>query len=100
MASVDAPPLPPSADDVPDDADPTTIDRWIEMADKAGRQAEARGDLAGIGAMGRLLARLMSDKAKFAPPEEPDPNDNPDMKALGARVAEKMHELIDKVVPS
>lgn len=95
----EAPPLPSSVDDVPEEVDLTTLDRWIVMADNAGRVAEAMGDLAGIGAMGRLLARLLADKARFAPPKVEDPNDHPDMKMMGARCVERMHDLIDKVAP-
>jgi hypothetical protein len=96
-APVEMPPLPKSADDVPDDADPTTLDWWLAKAEELARQAETVEDFDTFGKMGRLAATLLEHRRKAQPPPEVDPNDTPDMVALGAQVAERLHRMIDQV---
>lgn len=89
--------LPASPAEIPDAADPGTLDRWIETANRMGRIAEDEGDLDSLAKMGRLTAALLEHKRKAAPPPKHDPNDDPDMIKLGAEVAARLHSLIERV---
>lgn len=94
-APVEAPPLPATPEDIPEGTDLETIERWLETAERMARKAEADGNLAGLGAMGRLAKGLLEAKRRATPPTPPDPNANPDMVALGAEVAKRLHKLVD-----
>ncbi|MCL2777730.1 MAG: hypothetical protein FWD73_06970 [Polyangiaceae bacterium] len=96
-SDVPSPPLPESPEDIPSDADPDTIGRWIALAEQKGQDAANRGDLAGFGAMGRLAATLLEHRRKAAPPPRVDPNERPDMIAAKERARADFHRLIDRV---
>jgi hypothetical protein len=48
--------------------------------------------------MGRLTGALLEAKRRSTPTPKVDPNDDPDMIAMGEQVAERLHRLIDQVV--
>lgn len=96
--SVPVPPLPTSPDEIEGDTPLETINAWIETAEEIATLAKKDGNLPVIGQMGRLVASLLEAKRKATPPTPPDPNDNPDMVALGAKVAEQMHKYVDFVL--
>lgn len=88
----------PATDEDIERADAGTLDRWLARAEAAGRTAAAQGNLPAIGQMGRLAVTLQEAKRKATPPAAPDPNDAPDMRLLGAQVAERLHKMVDLVV--
>lgn len=90
--------LPEDADAVPEGTDLETLDRWIKRAEDAGRRAAAEGNLAGIGAMGRLASTLYERKRKMAPPVVPDPNDDPELIKLAETARNKLREYIDQAL--
>lgn len=89
--------MPATPADIPDHVDSSTLDRWIETANRMGLIAEEDGDLDSLAKMGRLTASLLEHKRKAAPPPKHDPNDDPDMVKLGADVALRLHNLIERV---
>lgn len=89
--------LPPTEDEVRG-ADPATLASLLERARKAGAIAAAEGNLAGIGAMGRLELQIQVEMRKATPPAVPDPNEDVDMVRLGAEVAARLHKLVDQVL--
>lgn len=89
--------LPPTGDEV-EGADAGTLANLLERARKAGRAAAARGDLPGVGAMGRLELQIQVEMRKAQPPPIADPNDDVDMVKLGKEVAARLHKLVDQVV--
>lgn len=93
-----APPLPETEDDIPEGTDIDTLDRWIQVAERNGRAAENEGNLQALAQMGRLSASLLEAKRKGAPPVIPDPNDSPDMVALGAEVEARLLKMVDLVL--
>ncbi len=48
--------------------------------------------------MGRLELQIQVEMRKATPPAVPDPNDDVDMRKLGAEVAARLHKLVDQVV--
>lgn len=94
---VEAAPLPPSADDIPEGASLEMLDRWLATAKRMGEIAESEGDLDALATAGRLSVSLLEAKRKATPPTRPDPNDNPDMVKLGGEVAARLHKMIDQV---
>lgn len=95
-ASGEEPPLPPSPDAIPEGADPGTIDRWIKRAEELAEIASNAGEVDGFVKMGRLSTALLEHKRKATPPPAPDPNESPDMVALAADVARRLHTMIDQ----
>ncbi len=89
----------PTPDAIPANVATTTLDAWIAKAERAASKAERKGDLSALGAMGRLTAALVEARRKNTPPPVHDPNDDPDMRALGEEVAARLHKLVDQVAP-
>lgn len=89
--------IPESPEQIGADTPLEILDNWIATVARLGRKAAAVDDLDGIGKMGRLSAALLEARRKATPPVAADPNDNPDMVALGALVAEKFHKMINQV---
>lgn len=90
-------PLPASPDAIPEGTDLETLDRWLKTAERMGELAESDGDLSALAAAGRLSASLLEAKRKATPPRAPDPNENPDLRKLGAEVAARLHKMIEQV---
>lgn len=88
---------PPTSDEILG-ADPADLPALLERTRAAGREATRAGNLAAVGAMGRLELQIHSEMRKAAPTPIQNPNDDVDMQALGAEVAERFHKLIDLVV--
>jgi hypothetical protein len=93
-----AAPLPSKPEEIPADATPTQLDRWITQADDAVNAAEAAENLPLMGQMLRVAASLAETRRKATPPEPPDPNANPDMIAAAKRARAALHKLIDSAV--
>lgn len=89
-------PMPITPEGIPEATDPRTLDRWIETANRMGHQAESEGDLDNLAKMGRLVAALLEHRRKATPPEEPDPNEDPDMIAIAESVVKRLHDYVDK----
>lgn len=89
--------IPETPEAIPADTPLEILDRWIATVARLGRKAAAADDLDGIGKMGRLSASLLEARRKATPPPVADPNDSPDMVALGALVAERLHKMINQV---
>lgn len=92
-----APALPASPEEIPEGADPETLDYWINLAREMGEQAHEAKNLDGFGKMGRLAASLLDAKRKSAPLPKPNPNDNPDLVKATERARARLHKLIDQV---
>jgi hypothetical protein len=88
----------PELEKIPPDADIRQLDRWIRRVDKMGKIAGAKGDLHGMGQMGRLLKGLHEAKLKATPPSKDDPRDNPDRQATIAEMRKKLHLYIDQAL--
>lgn len=88
----------PEVGAIPDDVSVEQIEQWIERADKMGRIAYAKGDLQGMGQMGRLTASLMEARRKAKPPDDDDPKDNPDMVKVATEARAKLHKYIDQAL--
>lgn len=88
--------LPASADEIPEDASAATLARLRATAEAQLEIARVAGDTNAMGAMGRLLIGIAEHARKsFEPPKE-DPNENPDMIALGAQVLERLQGMINE----
>lgn len=91
------PPLPTNPDKIPEGLDLQRLHRLREKADKAARLALANMDLTTFAAMGRLVTALSEAIRKATPPERPNPDDSPDMRALADDVIARLHRMIDQV---
>lgn len=91
------PPLPESPDAIPAEVDLDTLNRWIAIADRAARKAEADGNLGALGTMGRLAKGLVEARRRAMPPPAADPDADPDMRALAEQTVKRLHELVDLV---
>lgn len=89
--------LPGAPEEIPEGTDIDTFDRWIATAEKLAKQAEADKNFVELGKAGRLVVMLLDAKRKATPPQAPDPNENPDLKALAEDVAKRLHNLVDQV---
>ncbi len=91
-------PMPTSPEAIPEGTALSQIERWLKRAEAMGKKAVAKGDLAGMGQMGRLTSALLEAKRKATPPEKDDPKDNPDMAAAAARARALLHKYIDQAL--
>lgn len=80
---------------IPETATLDTIDRWIKRVEDGARKAEEQGNLAALGSLAMRAASLVEARRKAAPLPKPDPNENPDMKALAAEVEKRLFKLVD-----
>ncbi len=94
----DPAPLPSKPEEIPEDATPTQLDRWIAQAESAVNEAESAGNLPLMGQMLRVASQLAETRRKATPPDPPDPNANPDMVAAAKRARTALHKLIDSAV--
>lgn len=92
------PDLPQRPEDIPEGSCAEDYDRWIARAEKMADDADVDGDLKAIANAGRLVGFFMSEKRKATPKAKEDPNDAPDMVALGAQVEERFLKMIDLVL--
>lgn len=91
------PPLPTSPEDIPSDASLPELADLLRRAKVLLAEAEAAKNLPLAGQMIRVCSQLAETIRKATPPERPDPNDSPDMVALGKQVAERLHKMVDLV---
>lgn len=90
--------LPESPEAIPEGADESTLEALIELADREGKAAAARGDLDGFGKMGRLSVSLHEAKRKAAPLPKANPNDNPDLVKAKELARARFHKLISHLL--
>ena len=95
---VEEAPLPRTPEEIPAGSSLADYDRWIARAERMADDAEVDGDLKAIGNFARLVGFFMAERRKAAPDPVPDPNDAPDMVALGAQVEERFLKMIDMVL--
>lgn len=91
-------PLPETPEAIPEGTALSQIERWLKRAEAMGKIAVEKGDLAGMGQMGRLTSALLEAKRKATPPDKDDPKDNPDMGAAAARARATLHKYIDQAL--
>lgn len=92
-----SPPVPTSPEDIPDDASLPELADLLRRAKLLLAAAEAEKNLPLAGQMIRVCSQLAETIRKATPPERPDPNDSPDMVALGKQVAARLHKMVDLV---
>lgn len=76
------------------------LERSVRATERLAKVAEKEGRLSEFSALQRTLNQTIALVARHTPPEPPDPSENPDMTALGAKVAERLHRLIDEATPA
>ncbi len=80
---------------IPDGTDPGQVSRWLASTEKMLAAAEAAKE---IGHYNSLMSRylgLLEYVRKSAPPPKVDPNENPDMIALGDQVWARLCKMLD-----
>lgn len=80
-------------DAIPEGAPLEVVDKWIPKVEAAAEAAEAAGDLGAFAALTAKLVMLIEHRRKAAPPPKSDPNDDMDLRKLGAEVAKRLHRL-------
>jgi len=97
--------LPALDGELPEVSGVAKITHWLALAEKKAKDAEGptcpacgrSADSEELVKMIRLAAVLLDLKRKATPMPTPDPNENPDMRALAAVVAKRFHDLVEKV---
>jgi hypothetical protein len=92
------PDLPQTPEEIPEGASLADYDRWIARSERMADDAEVEGDLKAVANAGRLVGFFMAERRKAAPKPTPDPNEHPDMVALGAQVEERFLKMVDMVL--
>jgi hypothetical protein len=86
-----------STDDVPEIIPETSttedLNRWIARLEKAAAVAESQGNLAALSSIAAKVAALMNLRHRAQPLPKPDPNENPDYKALAAEGEKRLMAL-------
>lgn len=85
-------------DDEIEDADESTIDGWLARVELAGKQAAAAQNHPLVGMLAARAATLHAAKFRHTPPEREDPNQAPDMVALGGEVWARFERMVDLVL--
>lgn len=83
--------------EIPAGASAEVLAELLENARQGLQTAQAEGNLAAMGTMGRLIATVSEVQRKSAPVPVADLNEHPDTKALAAQVAIRMKELCRQV---
>lgn len=96
-AADSGPPLPASADDIPADASMETLLHFRRIARVSIDAASDEGDLKLLGTLINTAGAVEDRIARRTPRPVDDPNDAPDMVALGREVAERLVKAIDLV---
>lgn len=91
-------PLPSSPEEIPAGTALSQIERWLKRAEAMGKAAVGKGDLAGMGQMGRLTSALLEARRKATPVEKDDPTESPDMQKLALQVEVRLLKYVDDIV--
>jgi len=91
-------PLPSTPEEIPEGTALSQIERWLKRAESMGKIAVEKGDLAGMGQMGRLTSALLEAKRKDTPIEKEDPTESPDMQKLALQVEVRLLKYVDDIV--
>lgn len=75
------------------DADP--VERLIADAMQEGEAQRKLGNVAAFATLGRLVTTLREHQRKAKPPDLPNPDDSPDMVALGEQVEKRFLKFLD-----
>jgi len=81
---------------VPADTPVEALDKWIALVEKNARKAETDGNLAAVSSLAMRAVSLHEARRKAMPLPKADPNENPDMRALGEQVEKRLFALIDE----
>ncbi len=76
------------------------IDRWSARVEKGAAAAEAAGNLPALASLAMRATALAQARIKATPLPKPDPNDNPDMRALGDQAEKRFEALVDELFSS
>lgn len=81
-------------DVVPDGTPDEQLDRWIKRLETGATKAETQGNLTALASIAAKVTALMALKHRSAPLPKPDPNENPDMKALAEQGEKRLLALV------
>ncbi len=85
---------------IPENAPLEVYDRLNATLERAVRQAERDENLAAVASLVAKQTALLAARHKATPLPKVDPNENPDMRALGEQVEARFLSLIDGLFPS
>src|SRR5262245_52946112 len=77
-------------DEIPEDTDLSTVDKWIPRVEKLIAAAEAGRDFGAASSLIAKLHSLLEHKRKASPPPKADPNENPDFIEAARRAKERL----------
>lgn len=96
------PPTPPTADplpevpeSVPEGADVALVDKWIALVEEAAKDARTDDNMTAFASLTAKLVALLEHRRKVTPVAKADPNDSPDMIALGEQVWLRLKKALD-----
>ena len=82
-------------DAVPEGTPLADIERWMRRIEVAADKAEADGNLAAFSSLMMRLRAFEDARRRATPLPKPDPNDDPDMVAMGEQAEKRFFQLID-----
>lgn len=90
-------PLPDTIEAIQEETPLEQINAWLKMTQEEVDAARSAGESETTAKMIRLASALLTLKNKATPITPPNPDDNPDFKAMAAKVRKRWHDLLDKV---
>lgn len=88
--------LPEVPNDIPAGADVALVDRWIKLVEDAAQDARNVDNMTAFASLTAKLVSLLEHRRKVTPIPKDDPNDNPDMIALGEQVWQRLQKALDE----
>jgi len=70
------------------------VDKWIKKIEEEAEIAQGAGEMQLFGTLTSKLVSLLEHRRKVSPVPKPDPNENPDMIALGEQVWERLRSTV------
>lgn len=80
-------------DEVPEGASIAEVDKYIAIVNRAIAKAELNGNLTSVASLAQKASVLLALRHRVAPIAKPDPNENPDMRALAQKGEERLMNL-------
>jgi len=93
LEDADAPPV-----ELPSDLDLATVDGYIRDVEQDIKKARAASDHSATSSLFARLVALLEHKRKATPVPKPDPNEDPDMRALAAQTIERLHKIARDII--